>query len=526
MTSSSERFAKLLEIPNAADDFKKSTVRSGAYALMGEAVDFVLRLGSLVILARLLLPEHFGLISMVTAITAVGERFKDLGLMSATIQSPTLNHKQSSTLFWVNAAIGAAIMLVISALAYPIARFYRDSRLAYITLAIASTFLWSGAANQHHALLRRSMRYRAIAVIQLTASAGSIAVAIVMAVQGSGYWALVAREVTRSAFLSIGAWLCFPWIPGVPSKGTGVRHMLRFGVDITAVNVLHLLTQSLDQILIGKVFGAHPLGLYRQGYQLALAPLNQISYPIRVVAESALSRLQDDAPRYRNYYRNILKATSLATVPVGLFMAVYAEEIVAVALGRDWLAAAPVFRILGLASCLRPAAETAGAVMVSRGLSRRFFRLGLLSATAFTILVLAGLPFGLEGVASAHLLALWLLLVPKLYWSFQATPVRVRDFFASVAKPAAASLVMSVSLILLKTSGFPGETRTSLALGTVVGPAVFLATLVCLPGGRTDLTNLIRELAATVTKRRDKTLPPPSKEGSKPQVPDKIIISE
>lgn len=498
VTSSSDRFAKLLEVPAKAEDFKDNTIRSGAYALGGEAADFALRLGSLVILARLLLPEHFGLLSMVTAITAIGERFKDLGLMSATIQSPSLNHRQSSTLFWVNATIGAALMIVISALAYPIAYFYHDSRLAYITIAIASTFLWSGAANQHHALLRRSMRYRTIAILQLTASAGSIAIAVILAVKGLGYWALVAREVTRSALLSAGAWLSFPWIPGLPSNLKEVRRMLRFGVDITAVNVLHLFTQGLDQILIGKVFGPEKLGFYRQGYQLALAPLSQISYPIRVVAESALSRLQDDATRYRNYYHSIVKTVTIGTLPLGLFMTVYAEEIVTVALGQRWLPAAPVFGILGLASCLRPAAETAGAVMVSRGLSRRFLWLGLLSAASFTILVFACLPFGTEGVAFAHLLSLWLLLGPKLHWSFKATPIRVRDFFAALAKPAVASLTMSVFLILLKAYAFAGAARLSLALGAVLAPVVFLLTLVSLPGGTPEVFNLGRDLAAAL----------------------------
>lgn len=504
MTNASDRFSALVEVPTAAEDFKDSTIRSGAYALMGEAVDFVLRLASLAVLARLLLPEHFGLISMVTALTAIGERFKDLGLMSATIQAPTLNHKQSSTLFWVNALIGAAIMILISALAYPIALFYRDARLVYITIAISSTFLWSGAANQHHALLRRSMRYRAIAVIQLTASVGSIAIAVLLALKGFGYWALVAREVTRSALLSIGAWLSFPWLPGFPSLRTGVRRMLRFGVDITAVNILHLLTQSLDQILIGKVFGPHALGLYRQGYQLALAPLSQISYPIRVVAESALSRLQDDSARYRHYYRSILKTISLATIPLGLFMAVFAEEIVVVALGPSWLEASPIFRILGLASCLRPAAETAGAVMVSRGLSRRFLKLGLLSAVTFTVLVFAGLGFGVAGVACAHLLTLWVLLVPKLYWSFRGTPLNVRDFFSAVARPALGSVAMSLSLILLKAAAPFSEAAATLLLGIGLAAASFVGTLVAFPDGRADLGNLVTSLVYSLGRRGDK----------------------
>jgi PST family polysaccharide transporter len=497
VTSSEERFAKLLELPAAEESFRDTSVRGGAYAFFGEAVDFVLRLGSVIVLARLLVPEHFGLISMVTAVTTIGERFKDLGLMSATIQSPALDHRQSSTLFWVNLVVGGAILGAFVCLAYPLAWFYGDPRLTAITLALASTFLWSGAANQHFALLRRALRYREIALIQLGASALSIALAVLLALEGFGYWALVAREITRSAALAAGAWICFPWLPGLPARGTGVRRMLRFGIDITAVNVLHLLSQSFDQMLIGKVFGPHPLGLYRQGFQLALTPMNQVSYPIRVVAESALSRLQDDSVRYRSYYCGILKTVSLATIPVGLFLAVYSEEIIAVALGSKWQEASAVFRILAIAACLRPAAETAGAVMVSRGLSRRFLWLGVLSAATLVGFFIAGLRFGPEGVASAHIWALWLLLVPKLYWSFKQTPVQVRDFFSSITSSAVAGLVMTTALVLLKAGRFFSAASSILVAGAVVAPVVFIATFLVVPGGKADLFGLVKTVTGT-----------------------------
>ena len=142
--NSNERLTKLLHTPGGGEEFKATTVRGGAYAVAGEAVDFFLRLGSIVILARLLAPEYFGLLSMVTAVTAIADRFKDLGLASATIQSPTLTGDQLSTLFWVNALVGILIAGVVSAMAYPIALFYEDSRLTYITLAIAISFVWAG----------------------------------------------------------------------------------------------------------------------------------------------------------------------------------------------------------------------------------------------------------------------------------------------------------------------------------------------------------------------------------------------
>ena len=146
-----------------------------------EGIDFFLRLGSIAVLARLLVPEHFGLIAMVLSVTTVAERFKDLGLSIATVQRKDLTHDQVSTLFWINGGLGLLSGLVVALLAVPIARFFHDDRLIGITLAIAASFVWSGLTIQHQALLRRTMRFGYIAIISVCASLLSIVVAILMA---------------------------------------------------------------------------------------------------------------------------------------------------------------------------------------------------------------------------------------------------------------------------------------------------------------------------------------------------------
>jgi O-antigen/teichoic acid export membrane protein len=138
--------------------------------MVAECADFAIRLGSVAVLARLLVPEYFGLLSMVTAITSIAERFKDLGLSNATIQKREITHEQVSTLFWLNAGMGVAMMLVVAGLAYPVSLFYADARLIPITSAIAIGFPLSGMAIQHQALLRRQMKFTQLAAIQISAS--------------------------------------------------------------------------------------------------------------------------------------------------------------------------------------------------------------------------------------------------------------------------------------------------------------------------------------------------------------------
>ncbi|HMB74087.1 MAG TPA: oligosaccharide flippase family protein, partial [Gammaproteobacteria bacterium] len=232
-----ERFNRLIRIDEADGGLRARSVRGGLFNAVAEGADFILRVGSIAILARLLVPEHFGLIGMVTAITAIAERFKDLGLSVVTVQREEISHEQVSALFWVNAALGLAAGLIVAALAVPIASFYADERLVYITLAIALTFVWGGLAIQHQAILRRSMKFGQIATINISASLGSIVIAIVLAANGFGYWALVAREVARSVLVAIGTWACCRWVPSLPTRRTGARAMVSFGGSVTAVQL-------------------------------------------------------------------------------------------------------------------------------------------------------------------------------------------------------------------------------------------------------------------------------------------------
>jgi O-antigen/teichoic acid export membrane protein len=490
-----ERFSHLVDGAVIATNLKRKSIRGGAVAMVAECTDFVIRFGSVAVLARLLVPEYFGLLGMVTVFTSIAERFKDLGLSNATVQKKEISHEQVSTLFWLNAGVGFAMMLLVVGLAYPISLFYSDARLIPITLAIATSFPLSGMVVQHQALLRRQMKFTQMAAIQISSSLLSLTLAIIMALKGFGYWALVAREVSRNVFMAAGSWLCMPWVPGAPSRQAGVGSMLRFGGDLTANNLVWFLCSSMDQVLIGKLFGAVPLGFYRQGFQLVLAPITQLGYPVQVVGEAALSRLQHDPGKYRRYYRKLLSILSLFTMPIVVFLAVYAEPFVRVTLGDRWIAATPIFQVLAIAAMFRPVATTAGGVMLTCGHSRRFLGVGFLTSVTLLLFFFAGIPWGPVGIAWAHVWSFYLLLVPKLYLSFKGTPVSVGLFFSSIARPLAASVVMGIILVLLRQARLVQGAFGELCLGIVVSALVYFGLWMVTPGGRSELRGLIADLS-------------------------------
>src|SRR5688572_23887625 len=477
-----ERFLKVTEVHES--DFKRRSVLGLTTSVLAEAVDFVLRIGSMSILARLLIPEYFGLITMVMVVTAVAERVKDLGLTTATIQQKTITHEEVSALFWINAAGGLALAVIVAACAYPLSWFYGDPRLIPITVALATTFVWSSLAVQHQALLNRQMKYTRLAIIQVTTNILSLAIAIVLAVWGAGYWALVAREGLKSVFHAIGAWLMMPWVPGRPSLKTKVTSMLSFGGDLTAFNLVYFVSSNLDKILIGRVLGAAALGVYRQGSQLARMPVAQLVYPVNNVAQSLLSRLQGDPEKYRRSYAKLVTALCAVMMPLMLFLAVFAEETVLVAFGEEWLGGASILRILALASFIDPVAATSGSVMLTCGKSRRFLLLGIASSLTVASCFFVGIHWGAEGIAYASLASSYLFVTPFLWWSFKDTPISLRLVAAAAARPFFASLLMAGVLYNFKVSTIFNAALPTLLVGSALALPLYFSFWFLLPGGR------------------------------------------
>jgi PST family polysaccharide transporter len=493
--SEEDRFLKFSGDAATREQLKERSVVSAILTAGSSGVDFVLRFAATLILARLLVPEHFGVVAMVTAITGIAEQFSALGLSTATVQASKLTHAQCSNLFWINAGAGIGFAVLIALCAPLIADFYGDPRLVVITLALSLGFVFGGLTIQHEALLNRQMKQPSIAANRLVAGVSSTGLAVVLAFHDFGYWALVWREVARSAMIAAGTWLLCPWTPGLPRGGARIGRLLRFGRDMTATQFLVGVISRVDGLLVGKFAGPVELGLYRQAHNLMMAPIEQLNGPIFSVAQPGLSMLQSSPERYRRYYERIVFVVSLTTVPLGVFTALYAAEIIRLVLGEKWLDATVFLQIFGIAAALRPTIGTSALVLITCGYSGRMVIASVVHSLALVVCMSLGVGWGAIGIAVAQVLATLLLAPWKLAYSFSRTPVTVRLFLAAVARPLVASAVMAGCLYALRVAAPVQGTFAALALGFAVAVVVYLAAVALIPGGWTQLRSLCQDVS-------------------------------
>jgi O-antigen/teichoic acid export membrane protein len=406
-----------------------------------QAANFVLRFGSLMILARLLDPKDFGLLGMVTAFTGVLSLFRDFGLSSATVQRTTITEEQISTLFWINVLVGGVLAVLTIGSAPILANFYHEPRLLSVTLALAAGFLINALGVQHSALLQRDMRFTALAVINVVALVVSSAVGIVLAKAGYGYWALVALNIVSPIATTLGLWFTSAWIPGMPRKGVGVRSMMRFGGTITLNSLVVYIASNLEKVLIGRFWGVEAIGIYGRAYQLINIPTDNLNSAAGEVAFSALSRLQDDPPRLKNYFLKGYSVILALTVPATIVCALFADDIVRVLLGPKWNDVVPIFRLLAPTILVFAMANPLGWLLCSIGLVKRNLNMAFLIAPLMIGGYFLGLPYGPKGVALAYstVMALWVF--PLIAWAVHGTLISFWDIMIAISRPFLACAV-------------------------------------------------------------------------------------
>jgi O-antigen/teichoic acid export membrane protein len=140
-------------------DIRERAIRGGFAKICGQAANYILRIGSLMVMARLLSPRDFGLVGMVTALTGVLALFRDFGLSAATVQQVDVTDRQISTLFWINILVGVVLGVLTAAMAPIAVAFYHEPHLFWVTIALGTAFVFNAAGVQHSALLQRQMRF-------------------------------------------------------------------------------------------------------------------------------------------------------------------------------------------------------------------------------------------------------------------------------------------------------------------------------------------------------------------------------
>ena len=449
------------DVPNA-----QVATRSGLYSVVASGGCAVLGLVRSIAVARILAPEEFGRFVLVATILGVLDIASQPGLESAALQQGRLRQRTLQTLWSALILRAAFLTLALLAIAEPLANWFGAPDSAGLLRGIAFVPLVRSFASL--AVLARAHKVDLApqARLQLSAQGTETVVSVVAcAVTGSAN-GLVLGLLAGAAVELVGSWQVSGFRPRFCLAAGELWPLVRFGRWVFASNVLGFLSTNGDDLVVGRVAGAGPLGLYRAAYRLANLPTVQLSHALSRVAFPALSRLQDVSPATRNeVFLRYLRLTTAVAGVLGAAVTATASDLVVTLLGEAWSGAATPLSIMAGAGVIRAVVGTGGTYFLAGARPQldtwmQMVRVAVLASGIALLLPL----FGISGVAAASLLSV-IAIVPGWLFGLRRFGLGCRRVLAEVAGP----------LLIVITSGVAGSVVASLVPGPL--PAVLLAAV-------------------------------------------------
>jgi polysaccharide transporter, PST family len=457
----------------------RRSLRSGAVSLIARALNAFIQIGSILFLARLLSPEDYGLVSMVTAITGFAPLLVDLGTRDAVTQRPHITEGEVSALFWMTVGIGTACATLVAAAGPLIARFYHEPRLTTIAMVSGMTFITSALYCQHYALMRRAMKFRELGIIEVCANVLSAGGAITLALFGFHYWALVLRPVAMSFLLAVGVWARCRWVPPRPTLTPGVKDMVKFGLNSTGFTMTDFAGKSSDKVAIGYRSGPKALGYYQNAMTVYDNLLDVMVFPLHGVAVASLSKVRSDLKEFRRLWGKALSTLVFYAMPAYGILALTSRDLIVMLLGAKWTNAGILLSILALRGIPHSVERTLGWLHVSSGKTHRWMLYGVAALFAQLIALFIGLPYGPKGVVTAYVVYMFILFVPAIAYAGRPFNIGAKDVIKVVWRQLVGALLAAgVGFALRRTLLANSSGLAKTAILVAVFAIVYLVTVV------------------------------------------------
>lgn len=372
---------------------------------------------AMLILARWLGPEEFGLIGMIALFFSIGISLVDSGLSSSLIRTKDADDDDFSTVFFMNLGISFVMYLILYFLAPYVALFYKQDILVNIIRVYCLSFIVSAFSAIHLAMLNKEMRFKKLMILNIPATIIGVFVGLLMGYNNFGAWSIVYMYLSTQVILTILLWLTSKWTPSLKFSKSKLSYHYKFGYKLMLSALLNHIFNNSYNILIGKFYPLQTLGFYERAKRFNDYPAMTISGIIGTVTYPMLSNLQDDVVKLSLVSKKILKLTFFITAPIMLGVAAIAQPLFEIILGEDWLSAVPFFQILSIASILYPIHSFNINILKVFGRSDLFLKLEILKKIVVVFSLCIGFQFGVLGLVWSVVFTSFIALIINTHYS-------------------------------------------------------------------------------------------------------------
>ena len=446
----------------------KGTIWSSIERFSVQGVQFIV----MIIMARILTPEDYGLVGMLTIFITISQSLIDSGFSQALIRKRDRRQIDNSTVFYFNIAIGTILYLVLFFSAPLIANFYHEPQLIPITRVISLSVFINSLVVVQRALLTVEIDFKTQTKASFTAVISSGILGIWMVYDGYGVWAIVAQQLVNLSVNALLLWILSHWRPSLEYSWTSFRELFNFGSKLAGAGILDTLYKNIYLIIIGKIFKASDLGYYTRAQQFSEFPSSNLTGIIQRVTFPVLCSIQEDNERLKNVYRRFLRLSAFLIFPLMIGLAAVAHPLVILLLKEQWAFTATLLQILCFNMMWYPIHAINLNLLQVKGRSDLFLKLEVYKKIIGVTVLCVTVPMGLVAMCVGSVLNSLIALIINTYYTGKLIQV---GFFSQM-KDLMPTLFYSLSMgiVVYGIIYFIPENSLKLTVGILVGGIYFL----------------------------------------------------
>jgi O-antigen/teichoic acid export membrane protein len=439
----------------------------------------VVQLLQFAILARLLAPSDFGLMSMIMVVIVLSQVFVDMGISSAIIHKQNITRNELSSLYWLNLLVGLLVFGIVLSLTPVIASFFNEPRLKELLVYVSFIFLIIPIGQQFQFLMQKELKFNELAKIEIVSVVSGSFSSIALAFFGYGVLSLIWGQIITSAIKSL--YLAFigwkQWRPSFHFRKSDLEGFIDFGLYQMGSRIVQYIASNIDYMLIGRYLGKEALGVYSLAYQLITIPVTKINPIITKVAFPVFSLNQDDNKVLSKGFLDMTKMLAVVTFPILVGLIAIADILVPVVFGEKWNNSIFVIQILSVLGILRVLMNPNGSVLLAKGKANLIFIWDLFVALINGGAIWFVVSKGIEAVAIVYVLVSMINFILGRKLLEYVIELRAREYLSVLVRPALISVLMGGAVILFVQAVTALQIPYNvlmLSLGVAVGVVVYI----------------------------------------------------
>lgn len=427
---------------------KKKVFAGAKWVTAGNIFRQLLQIVSLLVLARLLTPNDFGLFAILMIFVSFMQMFADMGTGAALIHIKNPSERLLSSVFYFNVFVGfllCAIMIIASG---SLSVFFEKPQLKELLQIVSVIFIIASFVIVQKTLFDKELDFKYITLIESFSALLGLLIGIVSAIQGMGIYSLLNQILATNIIRALLIWLYSDWRPILHFALEDIKHIWEFTRNLSLFNVLSYFERNADNFLIGKFLGSPALGIYSVAYRIMLYPIQNVSMTLMRILFPAFAQIQDDNEKFQKAYLRVIFFIALISFPIMIGLMATSDIFVRVLFGDKWKGLDLLLIILAPIGMIQSIVTTTGAIYMAKGNTGTLLRIGIINTIVTVSFFVLGLPYGVEGVALFYMFSNLVMLYPILKLSWKQIELSVRQGISEMLPVLIISIIMGVSVVI------------------------------------------------------------------------------